>query len=242
MLFKPVAINKLIGELTASCGFFIWFDDILKKVKLKAVRPETTPIITLDEDSNLIQGTTSSKLETNERISQVWIDYNVTNFTADLNKRENYASTQARIDLEAESANEYGESVVYNIQAKWLHSLNQIDTLGFRTIARYRDNTRFVSFQLDIKDSDLEIGQAFKLNFRGFSDAFGNNLELFWQVISRKRTADIIMIEAQEFYFTGNYGFIMPDDASDYDNATDEEKSTGCYISPTSDGTEYLII
>ena len=241
VLFKPTAINQLIGELSASCGFFMWFDEVEKLVKLKAIRPEVEGLTTLTENKNLLQNKTSSSLETNERISEVWIDYNLTDFTGDLESRDSYASTKVRIDPTAAGPNEYSERIVYNTQAKWLFSLAQIDTLGFRTLSRYRDNTRFISFQLDVKD-DLNVGQAFKLSYSGFVDQFGQNLELAWQVISRKKAGDIVMIEAQEFYFLGNYSFVMADDANDYDNATDAEKSFGAYISPTNDGTEYLII
>lgn len=241
VLWKPTPINQLVGELQASCGFFMWFDEIEKLVKLKAIRPETEELPTLNEDNNLIQNQTSSKLETNERISEVWIDYSVTDYTGDLDKRESYSATKVRIDPTAASPNEYGERIVYNTQAKWLFTLAQIDQLGFRTLSRYRDNTRFISFQLDAKD-DLKVGQAFTLMYSGFTNEFGEPLDLAWQVISRKTKADRVMIQAQEFYFLGNYCFIMPDDANDYDNATDEEKRTGGYISPTSDGEEYLIV
>ena len=237
VLFKPVAIDKLLGELCQQCGFFMWFDDVEKLVKIKAIRPET-PEVTLTESNNLIAGKTKPTLETNERVSVVVVDHDIISGSKNTGSRDSYKKTSVRLG-DGGSQLKYGSNVTFSLQAPWLYTNSQVTQLTSRVLRRYSDNTKFLEIEVDARD-DLRIGQVFKLAYSKFVLPSGLPEELTWQVISRHKLKDTIKIKCQQFYLLGNFFVYAPDTLPDYTAATEEEKARYGWYAPLPDGKEYI--
>lgn len=240
VIAKPTPIKQLVGELQQSCGFFSWFNETTQLVKIKAIRPEDEAVQTITEGTHLLAGQSSSRLVTNERISDAIVYYDLIDKAASTTSSGNYSKVSLRVS-DGASPLKFGESVNFTIQAPWLISNSQVSQFTSRLLRRYEKNTRYFDFALDIKD-DLQVGEVFKCAYSGFTDDTGLPLLIDWQVISRHRINDTIKIQAQEFYLIGNYFKFAPDGIPDYSSATDEQKARYGFYAPISDGTEYVYL
>lgn len=231
LLSEPTGVNDLLGELCEQCTFYMWWDERLQEIKLRAVRPETGIVPTISAEYNLLQNSTSIKSAPEQRASEVWVSYLQRNAAEKVTDRDNYRRTNARVD----ENNFYGERRVYEVFSPWLTTQANVDMLTFRLLSRYRNPPKYVSFSLDAKDRSLGCGDVFDLKYRGFTDFTGGEIAVRYQVISAHESppGETIKIEAQKFDFDigVNFGFWTIDTAPLYSAATEAEKATGMWWS-----------
>jgi hypothetical protein len=215
-------VNKLLGELQRDCGFFMWFDETDKKIKLKAVRPEGAEF-TLFEHKHLIAGKTSHSVESEDRITDVWVSHTVRNQVEDLTDLDNYKDNFVLVG-DGSNPYKYGQRSLYEFRSPWIQNQDQARQTTERVLRRYDDSIKFINFSLDHSFS-VRMGQVFKLKYSAFTDASGAPLDLFWQVIGLDRVDNEIKIKAQEFYF--GFGFVVYGDSSipNYDQASEEQQN-----------------
>ena len=239
LLTEPVGVNELLGELSEQCLFFIWWDDRQQQIRLKAVAPPIGSVPVLTEDENFRRDSIRIKTRPEERTSEVWVSIRPIDATDIDEERKLYRITRARVDPTAASREEYGERRVYEVFSSWLNTNAQADILTFRLLARYRRPPKYLKFSLDVKDRDLELGQPFDVEYRGFVDETGKPERVRYQLISAHESppGERIKCEAQQFDFDidirpGNW---MVEDAPVYTEASEEEQETGFFWSD-SDG------
>lgn len=235
---EPTGVSDLLGELMQQCICYIWWDEYDQEIKFKPIRPidpakDTLKIV--DENSNIVAESLRVERDPAQRLSQVWFFYRQNNPVEDLEDPANYSRLNIRADLEAESELQYGESRISKIYSRWFTAANagQVITTGTQLLLRYRDNPLIVTLSLDAKDRDLKTGDVVRVTHRSIVDETGQPIPTLLQVIKTHETEQGHKVEykCQVFGFVQRYSFIMDNDAPDYDEATDEQKNAGMWIS-----------
>lgn len=234
IITEPIGVTQLVGELCQQSLFYIWWDERAQEVRLRAVRPPLpSEVILITEDTDIIQGSVKTKVRPEERITEVWVSHTLRTPVDNVNDRDSYLNTRLRVDADASGADEYGDRVKYEILGAWLTGDAQVSPLSFRVLARYVDNPRYPTMELDAKDRTLIPGDVLDVDYRGFVDSQGDKVLSRFEVISVQevQSGERIRIELQDSQFTNRYAFITQNGVADYPLATAAEIALGCYLS-----------
>lgn len=248
ILSEPTGVTELLGELTEQCLFYIWWDERIQKIRLRAVRPVTETPGKFNDEQNIIAGSSVITQAPKERLSQVWIFWNRINQTESLDEEGNYRRVQINADLDKESDNQYGEQVIRKIYSRWIINDGQAINLGTRMLARYSDNPVYFTCSVDAKDRSNWTGDIIDVTHRNIVDSFGDEIETRYQIISAEEvdSGHLTKYKMIKFEFAGRFAFIMVETAPDFTSATEEEKASGCWIADDdglmSDGSAGYII
>ena len=226
LVHEPTPTADLIGELQRDCGFFSWFDEYDKKLKIKAVRPEIESY-SIDEYNHILAGTAQFNVESQDRITQLVFSYDMPNKVLSVDNRGSYSQTHITLTDKA-NPNQYGQSITHVIKSPWLQSLAQVKRTSNRIIQRYDDSTTFCNFMLD-RSFSVRMGQVFKMAHSGTQNADGSPRSILWQVIGIDRVQDKIKVKAQQFYLDAGYGVWGDNTIPNYSNSTDEQKEKYAY-------------
>jgi hypothetical protein len=229
LITEPTGINTLISELCQQAQFYIWWDEREQKVKLRANRPPTETPTLINEYKNIIAGSQQIKVAPDERVSQVWVYYQLRSPVSDLNKEISYNRVRIRRDAEAESAEEFGDVKIRRIFSRWIKSDAVALNLATRILNKYRDNPRYLTVSLDAKDRDIWTADIVDVESRLITDDTGAIGARRFEVISAEevKPGEIVKYVLQSAdVLTGRFGFWTAHDAPDYDTATEEQKLT----------------
>jgi len=234
----PTGVNKLLGEILQQCICNIWWDDIDQEIKFKPMRPVDPSIDTtyiLNEDANIIAESLKTERDADQRISQVWIYYNQYNPVENLDEPSNFGRLSINADLTLEGEDKYGESRVRKIFSRWFTTDNsgQVITTSANLLFRYGINPLYVTLSLDAKDRAIKVGDVVRITHRALVDDTGEPFPTILQVIRRLENDPGHRVEyrCQIFGFVNRYGYIMANGSPDYDDATEDEREEGMWIS-----------
>jgi hypothetical protein len=256
---EPTGVSELIGEIAQQCLCYIWWDERAQEIRFRSIRPaiQEDIIKNITQDNNIIANSVKIERDPKQRISQLWFYFRQINPTLSLTDATNYGRTDIRVDLDAESADQFGERRVRRIFSRWLDETNEGEIIATTTrlLERYKVNPTYVYFSLDAKDRDLKVGDVISFTHRSFVDDTGNFSVEALQVIrlDEAEAGHRINYKCQFFGFalTGvgaRSVFIMANDAPDYDAASDDQKLFGGWIAENEapyfpdDGDAYRIV
>ena len=236
-IHKPTGLTKVLGEIL-QLGILLWWDDIDQEVNFQVNRPtdigETVTEVT--DAANLIEGSLRNSDLHDKRLSRVLFWHGVRDFTAPNDRGNDFKRVEVAIDEDAESANEYDETRVFEIFNPWLGTTgdDQIaQAVSVRLRNRYRDPPRQLQFDIDVKDeAALRTAALISLRTRALQDETGNVLPVQAQVSSVEEIepGHKLRIKAQEWDFNKRYCFITEAGRSDYGASTAAEIAKGTYI------------
>ncbi len=238
LVTKPTGINKLISNICKQNLIYMWFDERDQEVKLRAIAPqaknETPP--TLSDSGQIIRDSIKVKDNPKDRISQIWVYYDILDISGDLDKAENYKKLYVQVDTESENTNAYSEKAIKIIYADWLSNANAglITTLAGRLLSRYAGTPQRVTFKIDHKDADIWTGNIALLDSWAFQDETGANSIQKTQILKVTDDHDKqqLTIEAESWeYAVVLYGFVTPNTMLDYLSESDANRAAYGFIS-----------
>lgn len=233
IISEPTGVTELLGELCEQYMFYIWWNELTQLINFKAIAPEFTTPVTLTEENHFLQNKTSLTTDADQRVSEVWFSYLPKTPVDDLDKRDSFRRTTARVDPTASSSLEYGERKVYEIFSGWLDNDTQVSLLTGRLIGRYRNNPTILNFSLDAKDRGLELADLCDIQFKSLVDVTGAPETIRYQIISKNESVpgEVIKYTAIKFEFAIGFRAAkwMVEAAPSYATATDEDKLNGFY-------------
>ena len=232
---EPTPVEELAGELARDGLFNIWWDERDQTVPLLAVRPpQETPLL-VTEDDNLISASIERKPD--DRMTQVWVQYGQ---RSPLETRaSNFLETLIRFEPELEGPfYADGTKRTNRIASRWIRTTANARLVGVSLLLRYRVTPRYLSLEFDKRNRDIRVGDILDVETRETVDADGAPERLRWQVIEYKETVPghRISTVCQSYQFVGRFAIIMPNDAPDYANATEEERANGCWMADDETG------
>jgi hypothetical protein len=229
VISEPTGLNQLLAELCRDAQFFIWWDERQQKILLRAVRPPTETPQVFTENANIIAGSQSLVQKPDERISQIWYYYQPRDLSKSVNDEENYRKVRIRIDADAESPREYGESAVEKIFSRWVRTDAIVVAITTRLLARYSVNPYYLTISVDAKDRGTWTADVVDISTRLLTNTEGLPFTTRYQIISAQETSpgSVVKYVLQNYNFSARYGFWMAADAPTYAAATDEQRAIG---------------
>ena len=244
---KPMGVAALVEELSQQCQFFIWWDERVQKIKLKAVRPwALDSVLELTDRNNIIADSQSVKDRPEDRVTQVHVYYGQKNPTEDLTKPWNFSRINVVTDADAESADQYGDARIKQVFSRWLteSQLSQAVKLSTRMTQRYRQTPRQITLRVDAKDSGAWTGDIVRATMRTITDITGMPVPTYLQIIEAKEITLGTVYEyvLEDTQFNGRYGFIAPEGIPEYGSADEFQRGRYAFLADASgqmsDGSE----
>lgn len=223
---KPTAVNVLLGELMRDATFYIWWDERAQKIPLKAVRPEQSER-TITDNTDIVAGSIALDREPDERISRVFVYFGQVDPTKG-DDPTNFRQMRGRVDAEVENEAAGAEVRSKTIYSKWIESDTQATELTTRLLNRFGYTPRY--FTVTLCDDTFRIGGVINVTSRVDVDTEGQPKTRRWQVIAAEqvKAGEAIEYQLQEFiYQASRYGVWMAEDATDYADATPEQRDLG---------------
>lgn len=231
---EPTGIKKLLAEAHEQMGYFTWWDEDSDKVKLEAVRPPDAGLADYTQSTNIIANSVEVEEKPDERITQVHVHYNART-PNEGDKPTHFTNSFNLVDVSAEGVDQYGDSRIKEIFARWITGGGQASTLSSRLLNRFRDGLRRVRFDMDAKDDDLKTGDQCYITVDASQDADGSQGRTLVLITQRDeiRPGEVYRYYAIQLYYSGRYGYVVPDvESVDYGSATDDQKNRLAWISP----------
>ena len=204
---KPHDVHKLLKELAESMPHYLWWDEYEQKIALNALKGPPTSANVLNMENNIVEGSFSTKDKPDLRVSTIFVNFGIFDPTKKIDESNNYQQSYVRID--PESIAKYGSSEVKVINSRWISNSNKAAALQLATLygRRFSDVPREINFSLDVKDSDVWIGQTKAINHIDITDQTGLPVDTNFQIMSAK--------ESDNFNYTAleyTYGKLLDDD------------------------------
>lgn len=226
VLSQPKGVGEVLGELVSQVLLYIWWDERDQEIKLRAIRPLIGTAPTFTDNSNIIENSVSLTTDPKNRVSQIWIYWDQTNRAEDVANEANYRKLRIRADLDAESPEQYGESRVRKIYARWIQNDAQAINLSARLLGQSYENPKILKLRVDAKDRSVWTADIVDIVHRNIVDFNGLPLAERYQVISVEEVqpGEIVEYEMQRFLFKGTrFGYYMDEYAPDFVYATENE-------------------
>ena len=242
LITEPTSVQQLVSEIQTQALVYVWWDERLASVQLKAIRGVGDPPPVITDESNILEGSFSLREKPRERASQVWVYYQQINPTLGVEDPTNYFSQFIVADLESETDELYGEPSIRRIFARWINADALAQTTASAIITRYVDVPSECRFRMDAKDRDHWVGDTLEISHYLDVDEFGQRRQRLWTIVSAEEVVpgEVVEYVAEDTTLYGKIAFIMADGSADYPGAA-SAPFKNCYIGNAdgllSDGT-----
>lgn len=198
---EPTGVNTLIGELTEEGTCYLWWDEINRKVRFKALRKPDDNIETLsDEDHNLHRSMNLID-DMSQRVSQVVVHFDRIDPVKKLDEMSNFRQHYYGPDPESSGPNEHGIKAIKSIYSRWFTnaSLGRVQALSDTLLKRYTNPPRIITYKLDASNAQ-PVGEVFWASTRGIQDVTGARDRANMMVIESRETVpgSVYELKAQE--------------------------------------------
>jgi len=237
VISEPTGIKELLSSLTQECMFYIWWDERVQLINLRAIRPPTEIPVEWNINGHILEGSQNYQEDPTQRASRVFVYYQPKNWAGDLTKDGNFRKVRLSIDASSEGEDEYDEVQVKKIYCRFIRTDGQALNLGSRFLARYRDNPRYLTIKVDAENRDTWTADIVDVTSDLFVNFIGEQEQRRFQIISAKevQTGEIIQYDLQSSIFIGGkFAFYMADDAPQYADATEVERREGAWYADAS--------
>jgi hypothetical protein len=248
-LSAPAKASDLVNELLAHLGFTAWWNPVAELVQFAVNAPASIGTVPAYSDTQFIDSAVE-RLEA-DRITQAALFYGLRNAARDASEPSAYALGEVRVDLDAQSTDEYGDERPEVRYSRWLTGPNalHVSSLLARALASRRDAPVRISATLDPRTA-VELGGLADVTTRRLQDETGAPATVRCRVIKRTEQDAQVEVVFQSVSALGagarRYAFIAPNGQPNYPSATESQRQYAYIVGATgqfSDGTEpYRII
>lgn len=250
---KPTTAERLMADLMRQTGCMTWWDPVAQQVKLGTIHPRVPGQTgtTIQENADITIGSVRVLPLEDERITRLAIYYGVEDWSRDFGKQDEdkpaFTRIQVHVDVDAESAEEYGDERAEEIFAYFLgaHLVQEVKAMAFRNVARRRNTPRRIALEItDRKAVGLDLGDAVDLTTDEIVDTAGRPslTECIVLAVRPPRDGGIDWgYEVEPTNLAGRWAFYQSNSITNtYATATDSEKLRAFYATSAglmSDGT-----
>lgn len=238
---KPIKVTTALGELSI-LGFSLITDLEAQEIMFRPNRPlfpaEKAAAMTITDDD--VIGTPKIESRDDQRLTRVEFR-SVQIDPTDAMDDKNFLQQHLTIDAEKEDPRAHGEIRYQLEKTRWVNqgAGNVIRILAARYLQRFATAPSRVTVRVKRrKYGGIALADVVNLDLRAIPSAFGKREARPFQVISRENVnAGEIEFILQRFDYEGTYGFWAPNDAPDYDAATDTQKDEMAFWGPNTGDT-----
>jgi hypothetical protein len=184
LITEPVGVQKLIEEFAQSAPHYLYYDERVNQIQLKALKPPPSDAFRIDYEGNFLQGSSSVTDKQDMRISTVICRFGIINPVKDLDETSNYRAAYVRVDTD--SVSNYGQEAYKIVNSRWIAADNQTAAvlMAARVGRRFSEAPRQLNVSLDAKDADVWAGDDVLARTDLIEQAGGGFPYLNYQVIS----------------------------------------------------------
>jgi hypothetical protein len=194
-------VKKLVSELIEQAALAMWWDDEAQLIRLKVLRAISTDAQTFDE-TNTLAGTLRTKEQPGQRASQIWTWYGQRNPLRPIDEPDNYRSTLATVNLQAET--DEGQAAITKIFARWIPAFGRdtAERLNDILLGRFQVPPRQFQFEVmrDTVDAPM-LGGGYQVAGWSIQDEAGRPATAPIQVTRLNALSDRYTVEAEEMLF-----------------------------------------
>ena len=226
ILHEPKKIKEYLQELREETLTSLWQGDD-QKIKLKFLGPnrpgQSYRLVT--DAANIVFQSRKSNDQQPLRITRASFYYDLFAGKSG-SETDHFARAAVVIDAAAESVNEYNEIKARKpILSRWIrHTLTGDDysrIIAARIVRRFRDGSRLITFEVDLKDETLAVGEVFELATSFLVDFNGAAETIRFQVTKKEQVSPgKLRYTALDTRLVGRFAFIAPNGTPDYASAT----------------------
>ncbi len=236
LITEPTGVKDLLQELTEHT-ILLWWDERDQEIKFEVLRPTALTLLpTFDDDSNIVADSFASNRTSKERLSRVYTYHGQRDPTKSLDQKNNYQKVNIRIDVDAESDEQYGSARARDIFSRWLTTAETAiaDEIGQRLLVEYRNTKTAIQFVIDPKDDSQWTGDFVKIASRYIQDQEGQPTAKQFRIVE---VAELLTKLGAKYKYvaiqtqlSGRAGVWAPDEEPpgtpypDYTAATEEER------------------
>lgn len=235
IISEPVKLDKLYFELIDILDCKSWVAEDLKiTIRRNMPNKPGRGYTELSDSSNIIHNSGSVDLNQKSQITKASVMWNMKTI-GKIDEFNNFERIDVAIDVDAEGENEYNESLEKKFFVRWFSTrylqeetaMQYAKNFSSRQVYRQRDAQPIISFELELKDSDMKTGDYIKLTTDEILEKQGNNLnKAIFQVIKRDFKGHKITLSALRI-LPRRFGFIGENTLPDWDSANDNDKEYG---------------
>lgn len=221
LITEPTAVSKLAGEIQEQTLVYLWWDERLAKVGLRAVRGLDAEPPLLTAETSILEGSYGLSEKPRERASQVWVYFARSDYVKAVDDPKAYSQAFILSDLVSESANLYGEPSIRKMFARWLSSSALANTTASKILLRYVDIPSVCNFALDAKDRTLWVGDVVKISHHLDVDQYGSRRIRNWIITSAEEVTpgEVVQYEAEDTTLYGTVNYVMATGTPNYPGA-----------------------
>lgn len=174
LITSPTDAKTLITELT-QLGVIIWWHDRDQLVKLKGIRPSDPSVALLTESDNLVADSVQVLEDSAGLMTQTWMLFDLSWPLANMELLQSYRNTDVRVNLDRESANEYGRPSIRSVKSRWLTGADTATAIQINgnLLQQYEVVRKVISFSLDPKDDGFWVGDIVTVQARQMQNIYG---------------------------------------------------------------------
>jgi len=238
VIHESTAASTLYFELVdlACCKSWV-SEEMLITIAMNLPNHPDRTYTDISDAENIILASGSADLNQESRISRCSLYWDLDTLGS-VGEYSDYSRLMVAVDAEAESAYEYNEIAEKEILSRWIHSGAYQDevldsfilTLANRHVWPYRDPMPIIQVSLAIKDSGIKTGDYIHASTDELQDIDGNDLaDDVFQVVKREKKNNVIILKCLRIT-DSRICYFTPEDAPDYDDATDAEREKYGYF------------
>mgnify|MGYP001160181716 CR=1 FL=1 len=179
-IIKETDAGKLVFDLIRILDGKLWVNEN-GKIDFK-YNSEITPSCTITDADNIIINSTSIDYEQDIK-TRIVCYYDLFDPAKGISSKENYQKVNVTIDADAESEFEYNEKLTEEITTIWINSDcgtqaqidNYLNNILKQKLKRLRNLRPKLQFDLELKDSDIAVGDIISLQSDEFNNIDGTN-------------------------------------------------------------------
>ena len=239
-LLDQVQVEDMVRELRALGMVLMWVNDA-QVITGKVFAPKIPGVAatTVDDSSNLVDGSVSVEHDVEQRVSRVLLAYDlIAGESADTPL--SFRRVVLDIDADAEDPSFYGEAQIKTLLTEWLEDAQAVSgvwredsTARYWTahiLAQLRDGLRVVEGRVEIKDEDIPMGTMIRVMTAMVQDVHGNDLNSLMYVVKKEPVpGNQIAFRALDVGLLGKTGFYADAGAPVWGSATTDDKEYGYF-------------
>lgn len=231
LITEPTGVSQLVSEVQLQATCTIWWDERKAMVDLKAIRGIDAAPPLLTDAAHIVEGSVSIGEKPRERVSRVWMFYNVIDPTGGVADVGNFRNQFIVANLQSETDRQYGEASIRKIFSRWLTSAALVQTTASRIITRYVEVPSAVRFRLDAKDRAIWVGDTVRISHHLDVDQYGDRNIRQWTIVSAEEVipGETVEYVAEDTTLYGRIHYVMAPDAANYPGH-DNAPFRNCYI------------
>ncbi len=238
-IIEPTPVKDILKDLCQQFQIALWWDDEQQLIRLKAIGPTITPAVMINTTDHILAQGHAIKRDQSKAVTQVWVYYDKIDASKG-NDPDNFRYYYVHIDSALESASGYGAAKIERVYADQIPAAGTSTAakIAQRIVSRMREGAVEITFQLDVRDADIAVGDIIQISTDMIQDENGTPAPKNLMVIERNRTDSSVQFVAVPtgIEVGSRYGYIAPNSTVNYTSATTEQRARYTWIASASTG------